>query len=676
MFWRIPVILGICLGAVADTIVGNGDFLHNYTLKSGVRIEQTVWGYILFPDKLRRSDGSRYMMTRFDGANRRTDAFTFRFRRRIYPVDPQTAELNPAERYNRGQLNFALTTRRPGSAMDGVCVMGGRIHAGSWSRGSLQSGRGTVYFSNLDNCGNLFKVTEEKVVIYPRENIIMFERNGRREIRSLDRASEYSYYGFYEFPQDEKFLINEFSDIVLWNRLDPAPTRLHDSYYRHVYTGYRNDGRYSLPEMEYWRGRSFYDGGFEVPRNFPDAVAHFRKAAADKHVFGIYYLGLCHYFGVGVPQDRDAALVQLREAAYYQYDQAMALYGFLTGSRDMLEKAALQGNAEALFRTGELEKAAARGHAKALYQLGLQTLERGELEAARETFKKTLELRFAPGITRLAELTAAPRAAYALNVQAAELGDPDAMFNAAWYLYRNNKDLDIARGYITSGVVLDHPLCKVALALFERGSEEGAKRFFSGDRAGAVAYWEANPGPYGYYAAGICYLNGLGVGADRVKGMALMESALKGGVGEAGFELGRLLEADGLDKEAAEAYGKSELPQARLALAGLLKKGNGIPGRIAELLGASAAGGNLEAMRLYAEYLYSTTPRRPSEASDWWGKYLDGRIARDNNSVDGPYWRELPCCLPVETRDGMPLDYFSELKDPARVREFYLKYGH
>lgn len=683
MFWRISVIWGICLSAAAETIAGGGDFLRNYSVKDGLRIEQSAWGYVLSPQRL-PGGGPRYVMTPFDGGSRRVGVFTFRFQRRIYPVDPRTDGLDPAARYAGNQLNFILSSHRPGKAPPGtgrLCMMGDRVRVTVSERGVRRTEPGTVYFSNLVNCTNLFRISEEKIVVYPRDDVIVFERGGRKEIRSLEGASDYSYYGFSEQEGDGEFIVNEFTDIVLWNRLDPAPARLDNNYFRHVYGGYRADGRYSAPEIAYWRGRCLYDGGYGVERNFPDAVVQFQKAAADRHVFGVYYLALCHYFGVGTPRSEETAASLLKEAAARQYDAAMTLCGILTGDREMLEKAAAQGNAEALYRTGELEKAAARGHAKALYRLGMLALEEKNVAAARDIFAKTLELRFAPGIVKLAELTAAPRRAYELYARAAGLGDPDAMFNAAWLLYGrsegNRKEiLNKAREYVSAGIALDHPLCKVALALFDKTSEEGARRFFSGDREGALKWWESHPSPYGSYAAGICYLNGFGVEENRQTGLALMESALRGGAGEAGLELGRLLEALGREGAAADAYGKSGLPQARLALAGLLRKQRATPERVAEFLASAARDGNLEAMRLYGEYLAAAVPRRLTEASKWWSQYLDARIERDNNSADGPYWRELPCCLPAETRDGVPLEYSSDLDDPARVREFYQRYGH
>ncbi len=360
----------------------------------------------------------------------------------------------------------------------------------------------------------------------------------------------------------------------------------------------------------------------------------------------------------------------------------MTLYGILSGDRNMLMKSAAQGNAEALWRIGALEKAADRGHVKALYQLGLSALEaERDIGAARNIFTQMLESRFAPGIVKLAELTADSKRAYELYAQAARLGDPDGMFNAAWLLYRNQdgkreETLAKAREYIDSGVARNDARCKVALALFSEDARVGAELFFSGSREPALEQWRAGAAPYGNYAAGICYQYGFGVDEDRRTGRALLEAAFAAGVTEAGYELGRLLEADGQDEPAVQAYEKSELPQSRLALAGLLRKRQAAPERVAALLASAARDGDLEAMRLYAGYLSTVTPRNFTEASLWWGRYLDARIEQDNNSADGPYWRELPCCLPVEMRNSMPVDYESDLDDPARIRTFYQKYGN
>ncbi len=686
MIVRIFILWSVCLAVSANSIVGGGDFLYNYNLSNGVKIDQTAWGYILFPQRLTRAESFRYIMISTRSEVSRPNAFTFRFNRRIYPVDPLTAALDPARLYDYGQLNFTLTTHRPERTSPGVirmAMMRGKVQATVADRGQApRNDPGTVYFSNLNlnPCSNLFKVNEEKIVLYPRDNVVMFERHGHKMIRTLDGAADYRYYGFAEQPAANGFLVNEFTDIVMWDRLDPLPTRLGNTYYRHVYTGYRNDGKYTVPEMAYWRGRSLYDGGFDVERDFPAAIKEFERAAELKHVFGLYYLGLCHLFGTGTPENRDKGGEYIRQAAAYQYDKAMALYGLMTGDRKMLEAAANQGNAEALYLTGEWEKAAARGHAKAVYKLGMNALEQGDIVKAREFFTKTVELRFAPGINKLGELTAAPVPAFALFEQAARLGDPDALFNAGWHIFRHKQDNAAAFDYFTSGSILENLKCRIALALADKVAEPGVRQFLGGAYDAALKHWQDKPSPYGDFAAGLCYIYGYEAEKDLPRGFELMKRSAEQGVVEAWAELGRCYEfgigCPDDEKKAMECYVRSTMPQANLALVRLYRKHQINLMDVSKLLKQAAEAGYLEGMRQYAEHLASNPPKRTTEASLWWGRYLDARLRQDNNSVNAPYWLDLPCCLPVEVKNDMPIDYESDLKDPTEIRAFYQKYGH
>ncbi len=630
---KVLILLAILTTAAsASSIIGGGDFLRNYKYRNALKIEQSVWGFILYPEQVTRENETRYMLRSLSDESRRTQAYTFRMQRRVYPVDPPQV-------YNGSQLQIALTSHAPTSSIGSRTyyqVTGNfGVDTRAATRKGTTEGGGIVYFSNFDGyCRNIFKVHEEKIIWYYKDNVVMYERDGRKEIRKLPYDAVFNYYGMVEKKSGEPFITEEFGNIAMWDRIDPTPTQSVNNYYRHVYFGY-SDGRYSTPEIAYWRGRSFYDGGFEVKRNFPRAIEEFQKAVSNKHVFGLYYLGLCHYFGVGTPTAPELAWRYLNTAAAYQYDSAMALTGYLANDHKMLQAAADQGNANALFFTGRLAEAAGRGHVKAIYKMGMEVLAEGRVLEARGYFEQALKERFAPAVTRIGDLTSTPAIRLKLYQQAAEQGDAEGMFKAGWMLFQRN--FNEGRDYFISGAAQGDVRCRLALTLYEAPAGEGTFLFLTGKHKQAFELWGKNGTPADKFAMGLCLYYGLEVEPDQEKGLELM------GDYETDMPLARLKE------------GKKMLANSSRYKEGIV--------RILE----AAQGGNIEAMQLYAKEMNS---------SEWWGNYLDERIRRDNNNPEGPYWRELPCCTPIESKDDMPVKYRSDLNDVKEINTMYHRYGH
>ena len=149
-------------------------------------------------------------------------------------------------------------------------------------------------------------------------------------------------------------------------------------------------------QAEYDKGLQ-YHGGDGVVQNYARAAAFFEKAAAQGHAAAQNFLGRYLYEGLGVPQDRGAALALLEQAAsagdpQHIFDLAKALEADADGvarAAVLYQTAADAGHVDAAVSLGLLyhegrgvvqdydraralyERPAAQGHARALNNMGL-----------------------------------------------------------------------------------------------------------------------------------------------------------------------------------------------------------------------------------------------------------------------------------------------------------------
>lgn len=62
-------------------------------------------------------------------------------------------------------------------------------------------------------------------------------------------------------------------------------------------------------------------------------------------------------------------------------------------------------------------------------------------------------------------------------------------------------------------------------------------------------------------------------------------------------------------------------------------------------------------------------------AAEWWKKYEVAFMTRQNNSIHGIYWKDLPSQVPIKyDKNGLPLRYQSHLKDKKEILKYYEKY--
>jgi TPR repeat protein len=70
-----------------------------------------------------------------------------------------------------------------------------------------------------------------------------------------------------------------------------------------------------------------YYNGFGVSKDYAEALAWFRKAADQGHVFARYMLGAMYASGLGAPKDYAGAVAWYRKAADQGYSQAQVSLG-------------------------------------------------------------------------------------------------------------------------------------------------------------------------------------------------------------------------------------------------------------------------------------------------------------------------------------------------------------
>ena len=102
--------------------------------------------------------------------------------------------------------------------------------------------------------------------------------------------------------------------------------------------------------------------GENFPKDYPDAVKWYRKAAEQGDITAQYHLGDCYYYGNGVPKNRSEAAKWFRKAA----EQGNAAAQYMTGVCSLGERPNFDYTKAAKW----FRNAAEQGYAKAQYALG------------------------------------------------------------------------------------------------------------------------------------------------------------------------------------------------------------------------------------------------------------------------------------------------------------------
>ncbi|MDD5728307.1 MAG: hypothetical protein PHV59_07080 [Victivallales bacterium] len=379
--------------------------------------------------------------------------------------------------------------------------------------------------------------------------------------------------------------------------------------------------------------------------------------------------------------------------------------------------------------------AARRGHPKAFYYLGKRFI---SAAATRKTafrcYHEAAARGFIPAFTELGKCyflgigTAEdPDAAFKNFEQAAHGGDSDGTFYlACCYLTGQGVEADRERALRLFAAAADRdegsPRARIALLLLGEKAPAGTplSKFFYGDDGAASAEVRraGNSTAVARRALGLKY----GIGTvkrpeqalkllaglperdagmefefgdsceqyrseviNRNRALGAYEKAFRGGNIRAGLRLGRLYAEFG-DKTRAKLYWRYAADKGCAAAAYelarlILAEGGG--SRVAREKEAfryfkkAADAGHIRAACLTGEFYYrgQGVHKNAADAARYWKQYESAFEKRQNNSIHGIYWKPLPYQRPLELdKNGLPLKYFSHLKDKGLILQYYKKY--
>ncbi|MFA6715457.1 MAG: SEL1-like repeat protein [Victivallaceae bacterium] len=497
---------------------------YGFTEHRNILIDRSLWGYRLAYSKT-SANTCAYVLAKIPTLEKSplpVDKITFRFKARLYPVAPETKDM---ERVIKAYVKKSLGVTKVQKTQKGV--MCAPLFVVSENNGVGKKGIHRVFpiqyskrsdkVTEIKKAGdpvkvlfrdtrllpvNLFRNREVEVVFDYLNNIVSYNCNGNKIIlRDESVMNVWNYFGLATFftPIGPKkttviALEYEFTSIKMClngKNIESGEDnggfpRMKCSYYKDIIKKKKDiDAMYCL-------GLNFYEGKGGAEKDYYQAFKWFKEAARQEHVLAQYYLGLCYLYGRGTSQDNSKAWKWLLHASKYFYDEAevMAAQCIIDEvkvthglNRDKLLQSFLgpaffQGNANACFLQSYcahydigqkdvqylegFKDAARRGHPKAFYYLGLHFAKNKKTQkTAFQCYLEAAERGFVPAFSKLG-------ICYKSGLGAAR--DPDEAYK--WF-------------------------------------DKAAK---------------AND-PEGIFQSACCYITGDGVGKDRKKAVELFQSA-------------------------------------------------------------------------------------------------------------------------------------------------------
>jgi len=304
-----------------------------------------------------------------------------------------------------------------------------------------------------------------------------------------------------------------------------------------------------------------YREGQLVPQDLSMAARWYREAGrGEGHALNM--LGRMHFEGLGVDQDRDAAMALLHQAA------ALGTPAHVHDYAAALEMRGEPGDVEAA--AGWYRDAADAGHPPALTSLGVLYLEgRGvdaDIEQARALFEQAAEAGDARGQNNLGLLYVRgdgvaqdyERAAELFRA-AADQGVAQAMTNLG-VLYANGfgvalDESEAERLYRAAGMQERSGFDAMSAALLSAWSDRLAPFDPGADAAARDAAAAAIGDPIGLYALGYRFATGRGRPSDPVRAAEFYQRAAEAGFAPAALGLGVLyVRGIGVPQDFGEAY--------------------------------------------------------------------------------------------------------------------------
>jgi hypothetical protein len=598
------VFSGFFLAGTCCLAVFNNDNIfekYGFTEHRNMLINRALWGYRLAYSKT-SVNSCAYVLEKIPKMEKSPipiEQIAFRFKARLYPVAPETKDM---ERVIKAYVKNSLGVTKVQKAQKGVICSPWFVvsESNNIAKKTVHRSFPIQYSKRSDDVieikktgdpvtvlfmdtrlmpVNLFQNYEIEVIFDYINKIVSFNCNGNKVILRDDAVTNiWNYFGLatfftpiganrttvialqYEFNSIKMRMNNE----TIANREPRSPSgfpRMKSSYYKEIIEEKKDiDAMFCL-------GLNFYEGRGGSDKDYYQAFKWFKEAARDEHVFAQYYLGLCHLYGRGTPQDNHKAWKWLFHASKYFYDKAEVLAAQCvidkvkisndlnrdTLLQSFLGPAFFQGNANAcflqsycaLYDIGKkdikyldgFKDAARRGHPKAYYYLGMHFAENKKTEnIAFKCYEESANRGFIPAFLELGkayQLGAGtpknPDEAFKWFEKAAKENDPEGIFRLGCsYLTGEGVDKDRKKAVklFQSAVKKASPRALLALLLLAENNPDSS--FFRGDDS------TANDAPVNKQKntylgrRAICLKYGIGTVKDTDKALKLLQQAPKG----------------------------------------------------------------------------------------------------------------------------------------------------
>ncbi len=281
------------------------------------------------------------------------DVITFRFRTRLYPVDPETKYLEKIIRYDidKGLAVFEGIYCRPIVCFNKYEPDSGygenkhdHNNTGIWTAANGAIGKFNklsvmkkIYRDSKIYSQDLFGINDHKMVIDLKDRVLVHSRNGFKEIGKLKLTFPQLLYYATEIvlnpykPKRKKCIAleYEYTKYSLWKGGSASNTRDNLAYPR-------GDVKFNLDRIKkdkdidaiYHLGRCYYYGTGGADKDYFRAFKYFNEAAHKKHVYAMYQTGMCYLHGLGVEPDPKKAEEWFKLAGKYFYSDALVMAGY------------------------------------------------------------------------------------------------------------------------------------------------------------------------------------------------------------------------------------------------------------------------------------------------------------------------------------------------------------
>lgn len=377
--------------------------------------------------------------------------------------------------------------------------------------------------------------------------------------------------------------------------------------------------------------------------------------------------------------------------------------------------------------------AARRGHPKAFYYLGKEFAKSGRtLKVAFKCYQEAAKRGFSPGMLELGKCYFLGNGtgkdyeqAFKNFEKSADTGNREGIFYlGCCYLTGQGVKADRKQAVRLFNAAADKgcPRALIALLLLKEKQPSGASlsKFFYGDDGAADAENKGIQNSTAAVRRAVCLKYGIGT-VKRPKSAFRLLEKLSGNDSRLNFELGgsceqyrsesrNIYKALGVYKKAFQGGNLfaalrlgslylelSDKSNAELYFGYAAKKGNADAAYELGKLKLSSPALSSKARRKQAfkffktaadaghiqaayetgkcYYLGQGVSRNALRAAQYWKRYEDAFEKKQNNSIHGIYWKKLPYQRPLKCdANGLPLKYFSHLRDKDLILQYYKKY--